>query len=495
MMARRILVAMPLMPLMALGACVSLAPETRTPEVVAQIPAAYAPDEISGDYRPAAWWHGFEDPVLDSLVDKALGNNLDIVQAAARAQRASAQARIARAALLPSLEGSAGTSYSDTPVAGGAFANFPGAPSRITNETYTLGLAAAYELDLFGRVRNDFGAARADAIAAEYDLRAVRLATAAEVISAYFDIVDARFQIAMTLQNIDVLAERTDRTEDRYLRGLSQSFELYQVREQLRSLEASLPVREIALTNAEGRLAVLLAEYPETLATTLEQPLLPQLVFDPVPAGLPAGLLAQRPDVAAGWERLEAARLRIGARRAERYPALRLSASTGTQGASPEGVFDIGQNWLLQLGSNLVAPIFNGGRVSANVAAARATYDEAAATYGNAVLGAYQEVTSAIEAYEEQRQRYRLITAQMQEARSALDLQARRFQSGVGDYVGYLDALRSYQQVESSLSSAGRDVALARLGVHRALGGDWFADTTENAAEDVGPDFEEDRGE
>lgn len=470
--------------LLTVQGCVSLAPEPETPAVVAAVPSAYAGSEESGDYRPAAWWRGFEDPVLNGLLDKALTENLDIAQAAARAERASTQARVARAGLLPSLEASASSSYSDTPVAGGAFANFPGAPSRITNETYSLGLAASYELDLFGRVRNDLDATRADAVAAEYDYRAVQLATAAEVISAYFDIVDARFQIENTLESVDVLAERADRTEARYLRGLTQSFELYQVREQLRSLEASLPAREIALTNAEGRLAVLLADYPDALSATLAQPLLPQLVFDPVPPGLPAELLAQRPDVAASWERLEAARLRIGARRAERFPALRLTASTGTQGADPAGVFDIGQNWLLSLGSNLVAPIFDAGRISANIAAARATYDEAAAAYGKAVLSAYEEAASAIEAYEEQRQRYRLITAQADEARAALDLQARRYRSGVGDYVGYLDALRSFYQVESSLSAAGRDVALARLGVHRALGGDWFGETENRDTQD-----------
>ncbi|MFB0610780.1 efflux transporter outer membrane subunit [Aurantiacibacter poecillastricola] len=474
----------PALMLAATAGCVSLAPEPQTPAVVTGIPETYPSSMEGGDYRPAAWWEGFEDPVLNTLVGRALEGNLDIVQAAARAERAAAQARIARSALFPSVEGSASTSYSNTPVAGGAFANFPGAPTRIVNETYSLGLAAGYELDLFGRVRSDLAAARADAIAAEYDVRAVRLATAAEVISAYFDIVDARYQIATTLRATDVLAERTERTEARYLRGLAQSFELYQVREQLRSAEASLPQREIALTNAEGRLAVLLADYPEALSEQLDQPLLPQLVFDPVPAGFPVELLAQRPDVAASWERLEAARLRIGARRAERFPALRFNVSTGTQAASPAEVFDIGQNWLLSLGSNLVAPIFDGGRIGANIAAARATYDEAAAAYGSAVLAAYQEVTTAIEAYEEQRQRYRLIIAQKAEAEGALDLQARRFRAGVGDYVGYLDALRSYFQVEASLSAAGRDVALARLGVHRALGGDWFGQAGERLTDE-----------
>jgi NodT family efflux transporter outer membrane factor (OMF) lipoprotein len=388
---------------------------------------------------------------------------------------------VARAGLLPSLDGNLGANYSDTPISGGSFSNSPGAPSRLTNETYSLGLAAAYEIDLFGRVRNDLAAARADAVAARHDLQAARLATAAEVISAYFDIVDARAQIATTLATLDVLDERSARTEERFRRGLAQSFELYQLRQDLRSTQASLPLREIALTNAEARLALLMGDYPEELRDALAQPLTPQLVFDPVPAGLPADLLAQRPDVAARWERLEAARLRIGARRAERFPALRLNASTGTQGSAPQDVFDIGQSWLLSLGAGLAGPLFDNGRISANIAAARASHDEAAAAYGASVLGAYGEATTAIAAYQEQRQRYRLITAQSAEARASLEVQAQRYGAGVGDYVAYLDALRAAYQVDSALSAAAHDVALARLGVHRALAGGWFVDNDAGA--------------
>lgn len=189
--------------------------------------------------------------------------------------------------------------------------------------------------------------------------------------------------------------------------------------------------------------------------------------------GMPAELLTQRPDVAAAWERLEAARLRIGARRAERFPALRLTAATGTQGGSPSNVADFGTNWLLNLAANATAPIFDAGRISANIAAARATYDEAAAAYGKSVLNAWREVDLAVTDYEQQRLRYRLITAQLAEAQASVDLQAERYRAGVADYTAYLDALRALHQVEATLSSAGRDVALARLGLHRALGGDW----------------------
>ena len=465
-----------LLPLVAVVAgCVSMAPEVELPSVVEAMPETFSFAQVDGDYAPAAWWSAFNDPVLDGLVADALDANLDIAQAAARVERVAAQARVSRAGLLPLLEGSAGSSYSDTPLAGGAFSSFPGAPTRLSNETYSLGLAASYELDLFGRVRNDFDAARADALAAEQDYRATRLATAAETISAYFDVVDARYQIANTNRTLDVLSDRAARTEERYRRGLAESFELYQIRQELRGLEAGLPQRETALSAAEGRLALLLAEYPQSVDRRLATDLTPRLVFEPVPMGLPAELLGQRPDVAAAWERLEAARLRIGARRAERFPALRLTASTGTQGAAIGDVVEFGQNWLLQLAANVTAPIFDGGRISANIAAARATYDEAAAAYGQSVLNAWREVDQAVTDYEEQRNRYRLITAQLAEAQGSVDLQAERYRAGVADYTAYLDALRALRQVEASLSSAARDVALARLGIHRALGGEWEA--------------------
>lgn len=478
-MSRRANVFLPVM--LALGGCISMAPGSEVPQVAADLPGAYSVEAGGEPYRPAAWWRDFQDPVLDGLVDRALERNLDIVQAAARAEQANAQARISRSALLPSLDATAGSSYSENPLSGSAFGNFPGGPSRLKSETYSLGLSAAYEIDLFGRANDDLRAARSDAAAARQDYRAARLATAAETISAYFEIVDARHQIEMTVLSADVLADRVARTEERYQRGLAESFELYQVRQELRSAEAGLPVREAALQAAQGRLALLLAEYPEAVDRLLARPLHPRLVAQPVPAGLPADILAQRPDVAAAWDRLEAARLRIGARRAERFPSIRISASSGAQGASPGDAFNFSENWLVSLTSNIVAPIFDGGRIGANIKAARASYDQLAAAYGASVLGAYREVVVAVGTYEEQRQRYELILSQLAEAQASLDLQAERYEAGVGDYVGYLDALRSFYQVESSLSAAGRDVALARLGVHRALGGDW--ERSENTTE------------
>ncbi|MGB3166051.1 MAG: efflux transporter outer membrane subunit [Alteraurantiacibacter sp.] len=468
-----------LLPLAALAGCVSLAPEPEVPVAAAVPPVAYVYAETVAEYRPEAWWQGFEDPVLDTLVEDALAANFDIAESAARVAQASAQARLARSALLPNVNGGADASYSNAPLSGNALGGLAGPGSgidRIENDSYSLSLGAAYELDLFGRARNDLGAARRDALAAAQDLRSVRLAVAAETISAYFDVVDSRRRIALTLATAELLQDRAARTNERFERGLVESFELYQVRQDLRSVQSSLPQLESALAAQEGRLAVLLGTSRAEVLARMETRLTPRLVFDPVPSGLPADLLAQRPDIGAAWARLEASRLRIGARRAERYPAPSLNASLGTQGGTLPGAFDIVNNWAASLAASIVAPLFDGGRTSANIEVARAQYDANAATYARAVVTAYAEVESALADYEEQRQRYRLTTAQLAEAQGSLDLQRRRYAAGVGSYLAYLDALRAVQQVETSLSSAARATALARLGVHRSLGGDWAPD-------------------
>lgn len=461
-----------------LPACVSLAPDAQQPSLVADIPESFQAKSAPGDYQPAAWWRAFDDPVLDSLVDDALTSNLDIAEAAARVAQASAQARLARSALLPSVNASGAATSTSTPIDGLAFGNLGGGIDRIENEAYTLDLGASYELDLFGRARNDYRAGRLDAVATARDLSTVRLAAAAETISAYFDYVDLANQITLTEQTIEILRDRAARTDDRFARGLAESFELYQIRQDLRATEASLPQLRSGLVATQSRLALLTGTYPGSLTDRLSQTLTPRLVFEPVPTGLPVNLLSQRPDIAANWSRLEAARLRIGARKAERFPSLSLSGSLGTQAGDPAGAFDFANNWASSLAASIVAPVFDGGRISANIATARATYDAQAAAYARSVISAFGEVESALSDYEQSRQRYLLVTAQLAEARGSLDLQSRRFSAGVGSYSAYLDAARTVTQGEIALSSAARSTALARLGVHRALGGDWVVDAT-----------------
>lgn len=457
---------------MLVSGCVSMAPDSAAPEIAAAVPPQYSKSDASGAYEPAQWWTGFQDPVLNALLDEALAKNLDLAEAAARLRAAEAQARISKSGLFPQINADLGSSYSDTPTAGTGF-GAGGGTSRFQVESYTSGLGFSYEVDLWGRLRDDARAGRADAVAAAADLQAARLAVMAETITSYFDIVDARDQIALTTKIIDVLGDRVEQTENRYRRGLATSFELYQVRQDFRNIQAGLPQRESQLTATEGQLAVLVGRYSDNMDGFLGKTLSPKLIFKSIPSGLPIDLLAQRPDVYAEGQRLESARFNLGARKAERFPSISLSAGTGTQAGSASGVFDIFDKWILNLGANLTAPIFQGGRIRANIELADAQYAQQTAIYARTVLNAYQEVGAAIERYEEERQRYRFLFSQLDEATGAAQLQSRRFATGVGSYVDYLDALRAQYQVQSSLSSAARDVALARLAVHRALGGSW----------------------
>lgn len=451
-----------------------MAPEQSRPQIVSDIPDSFGVETGAEDYKPADWWKAFHDPVLDAVLEKALSDNLDLAEASARLSAAEAQARISKSGLFPQVNLSGSANYSDTPAGGSAFGTIAGGQiTRFQTETYSPSLGFAYELDLWGRVRNQARAGRADAIAAAADLKASRLAVMANTITNYFDLVDTRAQIGVQVKTIELLNDRTEQTESRYRRGLVSSFELYQIRQDFRNTQASLPQTEARLAAIEGQLAVLAGSYAGAMDGMLDKSLTPRLVFDPVPSGLPASLLIQRPDVVAAWQRLEAARFTVGVRKAEQFPSISLSAGLGTQAGDVSGIFDVMDNWVLNLGASLTAPLFQGGRIGANIEVANAQYAQASAAYANAVLTAFQEVRTSIMQYEEQRQRYRFLFLQGEEADSTAALQSRRFASGVGQYSDYLDALRQKYQIESALSSAGKDVALARLAIHRALAGDW----------------------
>ena len=296
----------------------------------------------------------------------------------------------------------------------------------------------------------------------------------AETITTYFEIVDLRRRTALAEETVGVLLERVELAETRYDRGLVTSFELYQMRQELRNTQAGLPQLESALVNAEGRLAVLLGGFRGKLDAILPDSLAPMPSTGPVAAGVPADLLLQRPDVRAAGQRLEAARYAIGARRAELLPSLSFSGTIGLQASEVDGLFSVDQ-WFRNLLGNLTAPIFQGGRIRNNIAVAQARFNQAAAAYGRTVVTAVHEVEATLAALENEGRRHDFLESQREEALASVSLQSQRYASGVAGYTDYLDALRSLLNVESTLAGARRDLALSRLAVHRALGGEWTA--------------------
>ncbi len=464
----------------------SFAPPPRSPETVVALPDGWDAPRASGESQPVRWWRSFEDPTLDRLVEAALDANLDLREALARMEELRARYRIARAPLFPSISLNGDASRTSTPAntgLGGQLEEGGAVPDSVTGfgfsfpdrfdfTTYSASIGFAYELDFWGRLRNDGSAAVRDFLASRADAETVRLGVIASTVATYFEIATLRRQVALAAENVDLLGERADITEERYRRGLVDSFELYAIRQQFRNAQSEFPGLRSQLDDAEGRLAVILGRYAGQLEGLLPGELDPHPDPTPIPAGLPVTLLTSRPDVLAAAERMDAARLRVGARRAERLPTLSLNGAVGFQASDPANVFRPDQ-WFLNLVGGLVAPLFQGGRLVANVRVADAQYSQAMIGYARTVLNAYREVRTSLRAFDHARERYARVRDQVEEARASLGYQRERYRRGVGEYLAYLDARRNLVGAETTLAEAERGLAEARLAVHRALGGAW----------------------
>jgi multidrug efflux system outer membrane protein len=486
-----------------LGGC-SLAPNLPAPEAKRDLPETFG--SAPGDtLLPAAatdtarsdaqqWWTAFGDTALTALVDTALAANLDLRSAQARLRELAAQFRIARAPLFPSVNASGQVSYQSQPantgiggaIGGGGNGDGPGGPpgggnggqqqqavpSRFEFTTYQTTLGVSYELDFWGRVRSQRKAALNQYFASAADLQTARISVVSQTISTYFQIASLRRQVALGRQSIDLLQQRLAITEDRYARGLVSSFQVSSLRQSLEAARAEQPQLESQLYDARSRLAVLLGRFAGQQQAVLPDSIPAAPALSPVPAGLPADLLMQRPDVRAGVLRLEAARQQIGVARAELLPSLSLTAQGGTQSSELASLVDLDQRFA-NFVAQLTAPLFQGGRLRANVDAAEARYEQQAMAYQNTVLTAFREVKAGLVAYEKQTERFRFLQDQVAAARSSFQTQRDRYERGIGDVLALLDAERTLVQAQTRRAAARLAVVNARLALHRALGGAW----------------------
>ena len=492
-------VAFALVAALVLAGC-SMTPSMTAPEAERDLPETFAP--APGDttlpaaaadtarYDSQRWWTAFGDSTLTALVDTALADNLDLTSARARVEELAAQFRIARAPLFPSINANGQYNYQNQPAntgIGGAIGGGGGGdggngdappdggqqqsiPDRFEFATYQATLGLSYELDFWGRVRSQRKAALSQYFATAADLQTARLSVISQTISTYFQVASLQRQAALGRQAVDLLEQRLAITQDRYARGLTSSFQLFTVRQSLETARSEQPPLESQLYDARSRLSTLLGRFAGT--ALLPDSLAPSLELSPVPAGLPADLLMQRPDVRAGALRLEAARQQIGVARAEMLPSLSLTGTGGTQSSSLASLVDVDQRFA-NFVAQLTAPLFQGGRLRANIDAAEARYKQQAAAYENTVLTAFREVKAALVAYDKQRQRLRTVQDQVASARATFQTQRDRYERGIGDVLSLLDAERGLVQARTRLAVARRAAVNARLTLHRALGGTW----------------------
>ncbi len=423
------------------------------------VPAAFAAAE--GDAAPAPpdrWWTTFGDPGLDALMARVEADNLSLRAAFARLDRARALARLAGAGRFPTLQAQAG--------AGTRRTNFFG-QTRDTDD-FSVGLAASYEVDLWGRAAALARAGELEARATALDVRAAGLSVAGEVATAWFTLRELRAQRALLDAHLERNTSLLEKLEARAQSGLTPVVAVQQQRQVLLATRSQVPDVDGRLAAVEAQLSTLAGVPPGALAldaaAALPDPPAPPAL------GLPAALLDRRPDVAAARLRVVAADERVGAAVAERWPSLRLAADTGFAASE---LADLISSWVYSLSASLVAPIFDGGARSAQVDAQRALVEAELAALGAVVLNALREVQDARAQLDHARRRVDALGAEVDAAQRLVDETTARFEQGLDDFLPVVVAIRGHQQTERALLGARRAWLTEAVRLHRALGGGW----------------------
>ncbi len=415
------------------------------------------------------WWETFQDEVLNDLMKEALANNLDLEQAFARLSQLQAVTRQAESVLYPSLnvEGEAGRSRQ------------PGITGSSTGNSYSLSLAAGYEIDLWNRNRSGAMAAMLEESASREDIRSLFLSLSAELADLYYLAVEQRAQIRLTDGTISSFEDTLDLVTRRYLQGLVSALDVYQARQNLYFAKASRPVFEANLAEAEHAIAVLLGRYPDrNLAGKMAE--FPE-TSEAFPEGLPSQLLARRPDVQAEFLRVKARDARVAEAIADRFPSFNLLGNYGWS-RTFVGTGDVtGIFWNLLAG--VTQPVIDGGRRKAEVDRTEAAFQESLARYREKVLTSFREVEDALVNNRTTEERIRQLEENVDATGGALRLSLDRYLLGLSDYLPVLAAQSADFTARSRLLAARRQLISDRISLARALGGEWMEEEMETRRE------------
>lgn len=439
-------------------------PQTSVAETVqpAQDWVVPAPDALP----TTDWVRAFPDPILIELVDEALRENTNIGAAYARLDAAIAREKISNADRIPSVSGSFGLSRTER------------ANEFIPDSTgISGGLNASWEPDLWGRVSDRINASEIESEAAASDIAGARLSITGQVAQTWFSLIEARLLADLSERDIETQERALRLTERRFQSGVSPSSDLRLVRSavaQARALQASRLQR---LTTLSRQLEILLTRYPASaLEAADDLPELPALTG----AGAPNYILTQRPDIIAAEQRMAGQGIQIDLARKALRPSLNLTSSISAAGGGLESFFDI-DSLVASISSSLTAPIFQGGRLRANVEVQEAVLEQQLQNYIGTVLSAYLDVENALYAesrLEEREVALRVAVEESFEAEKRLEL---RYTEGLATILQLLDAQSRRLSAEGQLISARAERLQNRVRLHVALGGGAYGDIPPDA--------------
>ena len=456
-------------------------PAEQTPNV--PLPSAFR--QISpgaGAAAPAGpiekWWKVFDDPVLDSLIERASKNNHDVLIAASRVAEVRAAGGIARAALLPEV----GQNTSANRIRGGfsqgvirvGGGSQPGQGSNLVSpfETSVIqsGLDMRWEIDLFGGLRKNLKAAKADAAASEEMRRDVQLLVTSEIARSYMELRGVQQQLLIAEKNRDAQRDMLHLTRVRADAGLATELGVERQAAQLASTEAAIPVLQHAAAQTLHRISVLSGDQPgsEMVELTRPQPLPP--IPPDVAAGIPSELLKRRPDIRRAEVEITAAMARVGAARSDLFPKLVFTGLSGRQATGVSGL-TLGAGNFFAFGPGIQLPLFTGGRIRSNIGVQEARLQQALHRYEQEVLAAFEETENALAAYRYEQDRRASLAAAAASSRTAVDLAREVYAAGLGDFLSVLEAQRSQFAAEEELQRSETALRSKLIALYKALGG------------------------
>jgi NodT family efflux transporter outer membrane factor (OMF) lipoprotein len=459
------LIAIAAAALLSLAGCAAVGPNYKASEPNA--PAGWHTElrqglsaEETSPRQLASWWTTLNDPLLTSLIEQAVNNNLDLKQATAKVREARARRGISRAGMFPTLDTSGSATRSKS------------SGSAASNSFYSVGFDAGWEVDIFGGVRRAVEAAEADLAASRENLRDVLVSLTAEVALNYLDTRTFQARLAVAEGNLTIQQQTFDLTQSRYEAGLDNELVLQQARYNLESTKAQIPTLRSGLEEAKNRLAVLTGKIPgsvhELLAQTRPIPVIPPTVA----VGVPAETLRQRPDIRLAERNFAAQTARIGVATADLYPKFRLTGSIGLESIKSADLFkSASQTW--NIGPSISWNLFDAGAIRQNIEVQSAIGEQYLLAYEATVLGALEEVENALTAYAEEQLRRERLVAAVDAARQAEALAANQYSAGLVDFTTVLNAQQSLLSFEDQLSQSDGAVTSNLIRLYKALGGGW----------------------
>lgn len=448
----------------------AVGPKYRPPKV--SVPESWGESQKNAAFNHAdpivQWWKTFNDPVLDSLITRAVESNLDLRVAEARIREARFQSGVVSSELWPSVETS--VAYSRSRRSQGISIIPPNA--RLKRNLYQAGFDASWEIDLFGGKRRAIEAARADIDAAVENRHDVLVTLLAEVARNYIEVRGLQRRLEIVRNNVRVQQETIDITRARFEAGLSSELDAVQAEALLATTQSQIPTLENSTKQTIHRIGILLGQKPDALQTELTKgapiPSAPAMV----PVGLPSDLLRRRPDVRrAEWE-LAAATARIGVATADFFPKFSLTGDFGLQ-TEDLNVFSLTQSRYWSFGPTIRWPIFQAGRIRANVKVQNARQERLLVSYEKAVLTALEDVENALVTFAGEQVRHKNLTEAVNANRRAVELAGELFTRGLANFLNVLDAERSLYTSEDNLIQSERTVSLNLVILYKALGGGW----------------------